>query len=272
MTRKSRIPGPAGGELASAIGGPVTAHRFRRNRYEPAKKRLGDILVAAGVLDGGQLATVLAHQRRWGGKLGQVAVGLRLATEQQVVSALAVRLDCPSIDLSALEPSPELEAALKLVPGDLALRHKVLPFGLDRSSLTVAMADPTNVVVTDELAFRASRRIRIAIAGEHEIVQAVRRLYFLEPVQAPAPPPSPVEARIPEREPQFEAGAPAAGEIELEVSPRQAAVLDALGRAGRGEGATSFEPSRLAAAVARLLVLKGVISDADLLAELAARQ
>lgn len=224
----------------------------------------------AGVLDGGQLETVLAHQRRWGGKLGQVAVGLKLATEQQVVSALAVRLDCPSIDLSALEPSPELEAALRLVPGDLALRHKVLPFALDGTSLTVAMADPSNVVVTDELAFRAGRRIRIAVAGEHEIVQAVRRLYFLVPVQAPAPPPARAEAHLPRPAPQAEAGAP--GEIELEVSPRQAAVLDALGRAGRGQGAESFEPTRLAAAVARLLVLKGVISDADLLAELAARQ
>jgi type IV pilus assembly protein PilB len=244
----------------------VTGQRFRRTRQDPVRKRLGEILVEARVLDGGQLETVLSHQRRWGGKLGQVVVGLRLATEQQVVSALAVRLDCPTVDLVALEPGPELEAALKVVPGDLALRHKVLPIRLDQSSLTVAMADPSNVVVTDELAFLAGRRVRTAIAGEHEIVLAVRRLYFLEPVQAP------VDARMPQRELQYEAEAPPAEDLELEVSPRQAAVLDALSRAGRGEAAAAFEPSRLAAAVARLLVLKGVISDLDLLAELAPRR
>jgi len=63
------------------------------------------MLVEAGVLDGRQLEEALAYQRRWGGKLGQVAVGLELATEQQVISALAARLACPTVNLAALKPA-----------------------------------------------------------------------------------------------------------------------------------------------------------------------
>ena len=253
-------------------GYPLRRNGCARNGYDPVRKRLGEILVEAGVLDGRQLQEALAYQRRWGGKLGQVAVGLELATEQQVISALAARLACPTVDLAALEPGPELEAALQVVPGDVALRHKILPFRLHPTFLAVAMADPSNVVVIDELAFRAGRRVRIAIAGEHEIVQSVRRLYFLEPVDLPAPGPTPLEIRIPQRELQYQAQPVPVGEVELEASPRQAAVVEALGRAGPGEGLEAFESSRLAAAVARLLLLKGIISELDLIAELAPRR
>lgn len=251
-------------------GYPLRRNGCARNGYDPVRKRLGEMLVEAGVLDGRQLQEALAYQRRWGGKLGQVAVGLELATEQQVISALAARLACPTVNLATLEPGPELEAALQVVPGDVALRHKILPFRLDPTFLAVAMADPSNVVVIDELAFRAGRRVRIAIAGEHEIVQSVRRLYFLEPVDLAAPGPTPLEIRIPQRELQYQPQP--VGEVELEASPRQAAVVEALGRAGAGEGLEAFESSRLAAAVARLLLLKGIISELDLIAELAPRR
>lgn len=253
-------------------GYPLRRNGCARNGHDPVRKRLGELLVEAGVLDGRQLEQALAYQRRWGGKLGQVAVGLELATEQQVISALAARLACPTVNLAALEPGPELEAALQVVPGHVALRHKILPFRLDPTFLAVAMADPSNVVVIDELAFRAGRRVRIAIAGEHEIVQSVRRLYFLEPVDLAAPGPTPLEIRIPQRELQYQAKPAPLGEVELEASPRQAAVVEALGRAGQGEGLEAFESSRLAAAVARLLLLKGIISDLDLIAELAPRR
>jgi type IV pilus assembly protein PilB len=252
----------------------VKGQRTGRHGSPAARKRLGEILVEAGVIDEHQLQVVLSHQRRWGGKLGQCVLGLKLATEAQIVQALASKLDCAIIDLRALEPSPALEAALRLVPGDLALRHKLLPIALEKGSLTVAMADPADLFVIDELAFRAGRRVNIVLAGEHEIVQAVRRLYFLEPAQRPeaieleaqALPPGGEPASL--AQPGHRDGGRSAVDPGRALSPRQAAVLGALAGTGKGAGAFDFEPSRLAAAVARLLVVKGVISDVDLLAEL----
>jgi type IV pilus assembly protein PilB len=143
-----------------------------------AKKRLGELLLESGVIDETQLQAALGHQRRWGMKLGQALLDLKLATEPQVVAALARKFGYESADLAVLQAGPLLEGALKLVPRDVAAKHTLLPLAADTNSITVAMADPTNIAVVDELSFRTGRRVRICIAGERELAAAIRRLYF----------------------------------------------------------------------------------------------
>jgi type IV pilus assembly protein PilB len=221
------------------------------------------MLLAAGVIDDMQLQSVLAHQRKWGGRIGQCLVTLRFASEAQVVRALASKLECPVFDVSTLAPGPALDAALALVPPDLALRHCLLPVAVDAGSLTVAMADPTNVAVVDELSFRVGRRIRALIAGEDEIRRAVRRLYHgEEDLPEPAPP-----AAAPA--PAAEAPPPLAPRVAAPAAARQAALLDALDRVARGERSALLEPERLVAALARLVLKKGIVGDVELMAELA---
>jgi type IV pilus assembly protein PilB len=111
-------------------------------------------------------------------KLGQALLDLKLATEPQVVAALARKFGYESADLAALQAGPLLEGALRLVPRDVAAKHTLLPLAADTNSITVAMADPTNIAVVDELSFRTGRRVRICIAGERELAAAIRRLYF----------------------------------------------------------------------------------------------
>src|SRR5512138_725998 len=127
------------------------------------RKRLGEMLIEAGVIDAGQLQTALAHQRKWGGKLGQALVDLKMATEPQIVSALSRKLGYEVVNVVALQRTPELEEALRMVPGEVALRHTVLPIAIDAGSLGVAMSDPSNIAVVDELSFRTGRRIKISL-------------------------------------------------------------------------------------------------------------
>ena len=154
----------------------MSTYGIRSGGAHLPRKRLGELLVEAGVIDAAQLRGALAHQRRSGGRLGQCLVALRLATEDQVVRALSSRLDCPVAVVSALRPGPDLAVALDLVPVDFAMRHKILPVAVDSACLTVAMADPTDVVAVDELSFRVGRRVRVTIAAESEITRAVHRL------------------------------------------------------------------------------------------------
>ncbi len=80
--------------------------------------------------------------------------------------------------VESVEFGPGLELALRLVPHEFAERNQLLPYAADTTSLWVAMADPTNMGVIDELAFRTGRNVKLSIAGDREIARAIRRLYL----------------------------------------------------------------------------------------------
>jgi len=144
----------------------------------PPRKRLGEILLEAGIIDGTQLQAALGHQRRWGGRIGQALIDLKMATEEQIVSTLATKLGFERAPVESVEYGPGLELALRLVPHEFAERNQLLPFAADPTHLWVAMADPTNMGVIDELAFRTGRNVKLSIAGDREIARAIRRLYL----------------------------------------------------------------------------------------------
>ena len=141
-----------------------------------AKKRIGEMLLEAGIIDETQLKAALGHQRQWGVRLGQALVDLKLATEADIVGALSVKYGFAVAELGALEPYA-LEQALKLLPREFALRNNVLPMAADTASITVAMSDPTNLAVVDEIRFRTGRKVKVCIGGDREVAEAVRRHY-----------------------------------------------------------------------------------------------
>jgi type IV pilus assembly protein PilB len=141
-----------------------------------AKKRLGELLIEAGAIDEAMLHSALGHQRRWGGKLGHALLDLKLTSEAAIVEALGRKLGFEVARLGALE-SIQLEAALKLVGKDFATRHGVFPMAADHHTLTVAMSDPTNLAISDELRFRTNKRVKVCIGGDREIAAAIRVHY-----------------------------------------------------------------------------------------------
>jgi len=140
------------------------------------KKRIGELLLEAGIIDETQLKAALGHQRQWGVRLGQALVDLKLASEADIVGALAVKYGFGVAELGALEPYA-LEQALKLLPREFAVRNNVFPMAADTASVTVAMSDPTNLAVVDEIRFRTGRKVRVCIGGDHEVADALKRHY-----------------------------------------------------------------------------------------------
>jgi type IV pilus assembly protein PilB len=138
------------------------------------------MLLEAGIIDAAQLQAALGHQRRWGGRLGQALVDLKITSEVQIVDALSRKLGYDPIRLAAVEYGPSLELALRLVPHEFAQRNVLLPYAADMGTIWVAMADPTNVALVDEIAFRTGRKVKVSLAGDREIADAVRRLYLME--------------------------------------------------------------------------------------------
>lgn len=140
-----------------------------------ARKKLGEILIEAGLATEAIIAAGLDEQRRWGGPLGRVMVDRGLLAEDALVKALSTQLRMPTVDVRTLQVPREV---LDLVPAELALAHNVLPVKLDGKSLDVAMGDPTNLAIIDELQIRAQLDVMPLIAGPRAIDTAIRRLYI----------------------------------------------------------------------------------------------
>jgi hypothetical protein len=139
-----------------------------------ARKKLGEMLVAAGVLEEQSLRMALNEQRRWGGTLGRILVDMKLIAESELVSTLSQQLGLPAVDLDELAIHPTV---LELVPGELAEQHGIIPFAQPMKFLDVAMTDPTNAGIVDELRIRTQLNIRPYLAGPKMIERALAKHY-----------------------------------------------------------------------------------------------
>ena len=137
-------------------------------------ERIGDLLVREGLITREQLQQALREQKSTGMRLGYVLVQLGLVQELEITKMLARQYRVPAIDLSRFEVD---EKIIKLIPGDVALKHNVLPLKREGRTLTVGMADPTNVSVLDDLKFITRYDIFPVIAGEYTLRTAIERYY-----------------------------------------------------------------------------------------------
>ena len=69
------------------------------------------------------------------------------------------------------------QQAVGLVPRDFAVKYNVFPLGADTSTLSIAMSDPSNLSVIDELRFRTGRRVKVCIGGDREVAAAIQAAY-----------------------------------------------------------------------------------------------
>jgi hypothetical protein len=139
-----------------------------------ARKKLGEMLIEAGVLDEARLRSALADQRRWGRSLGRTLVEMRLIAEDELVRVLALQLGIPAVDL---EKFTIPDSVTSLIPDELARQHQIVAFNQQMKFLDVAMVDPTNLGVTDELRIRTQMNIRPYLAGPRQIERALARYH-----------------------------------------------------------------------------------------------
>lgn len=139
-----------------------------------SRKRLGEILMVAGVLTEEQLKHALKAQQRWGGPLGTVLVQEGLVTEELLVRALSKQLNIPLVSLTGIEIDPHV---LKLVPIEVCKEFNVIGFQVQGKFLDVAMADPMNMGVLDELRIRTRLNVRPHLAAASEIEEITDRSY-----------------------------------------------------------------------------------------------
>jgi type IV pilus assembly protein PilB len=133
-------------------------------------RRLGDLLVAEGLITEAQLRQALGDQRGKADKLGSVLVRQGSITEEQLIGFLSRQYGIPSITLVNLEVDAE---TLRLVPPHIAKKYEVLPIKRIGGTLTLAMSDPTNVFALDDIAFMTNLQILPVVAPQAAIRKAL---------------------------------------------------------------------------------------------------
>ncbi len=136
--------------------------------------RLGDLLVQKRLISAAQLQTALDEQKNSGRKLGRVLIGMGVVTEEKILQLLAGQLQVPLVDLRQYQLEPKL--VLKM-PEQLARRFRALLLQEDADGFAVAMADPTDLFSYDELTRLLHRPIKIVLAREKDILDAIDLVY-----------------------------------------------------------------------------------------------
>ena len=139
-----------------------------------ASERLGDLLIKEGIISKEQLQKALQEQAQNGTRVGYNLVKLGFVQETEITKMLARQYRMPAVDLSKFEVDPRIA---KLIPSDLATKHLVLPLKRDGRTLTVAMADPTDLGILDDLKFITRYDIFPVIAGEYTLRNAIEKYY-----------------------------------------------------------------------------------------------
>ena len=148
------------------------------NSPAPHRRPLGQILIAQGVISEDQLRIALLEQMKSNQPVGKLLVSLGFITEATLRDALGESLGKKSIDLSHAIVDP---SALRLVPLELAKRHRLLPLDYDRTHhrMTVAISDVNDIVALDKLRSLTHDDLQIdtVLAGESEISRAIDQYY-----------------------------------------------------------------------------------------------
>lgn len=137
------------------------------------KERLSDFLVK-NVITKDQLDKALDIQRNKGGSLSRIIADQGFATEKQLMAGLGKHLGLPPIDLGKIKIQPEI---IELIPRSISVFYEAVPISKVGDMLTVAMADPLNVLAIDDLKVVTGCEIQPVISNTKDIQQAIDNYY-----------------------------------------------------------------------------------------------
>ena len=145
------------------------------------RKKFTDYLIEQKALSQEDLDKVLEVHKKKSGSLVELLIKLGYLKEAQLVGILSGYLSIPPVRVLNLKISPEI---LSLVPERIARDYQVLPIGKIGDTLTLAMGDPLNVLIIDDIKKITKCEVNPVIALFSEIKEAVTNCYVQEPAES----------------------------------------------------------------------------------------
>ncbi|MCH2170017.1 hypothetical protein MK489_04465 [Myxococcota bacterium] len=217
------------------------------NANQPQKPRkIGEFLIAEGVIDEGQLLAALAEQRQWGSRLGMTLVRLGFISEDQLIRTLGRQMGLATVRLEGKRIADEL---LAQVPLNIAEKHRCLPLflkdlgGVQR--LQMAVEDPADLAGLDELSFLLGNEIQPVLVAPSDLEDALRRHYR-----------------------EYSLVGMVNGSPELGAAPEAASEKPAEGVSATPSQTPVVEPAVMLRALVQLIVEKGIVEREELVERL----
>jgi type IV pilus assembly protein PilB len=138
------------------------------------EKKLGRMLVADQVITEDDLHSALDQTETMGVSLGRFLIEQGMASEWEMAAALGKQLNVPFITLSHYEIDSEV---LLSIPEDIVRKYKIVPVDKTGDTLTIALADPSNIYLLDEIRLLTRCQIIPVISFETDILQAIDKYY-----------------------------------------------------------------------------------------------
>ena len=136
--------------------------------------QIGEMLLRESLITREQLDKALKEQKQGGTRIGFSLVSSGAISETELTRLLSRQYRVPAVDLSEVEVD---EKILQLVPADFAGKHLLLPLRRVGRTLTVAMVNPTDLSVVDDLKFITRFDVDAVVAGEYSLRMAIDRYY-----------------------------------------------------------------------------------------------
>ena len=137
-------------------------------------KKLGEILVSSSLITSEQLLDALEYQKKSGLKLGQILIEKGYITEKQLLEFLSKQFSIKFIEISKIELNPDI---VSIIPESMAKRYSLIAISKENNVLSVAMVDPLNIVILDEVKLMTGYNVEPIFALEDDINNAIEKYY-----------------------------------------------------------------------------------------------
>ncbi|OIP97852.1 MAG: type IV-A pilus assembly ATPase PilB [Syntrophobacteraceae bacterium CG2_30_61_12] len=137
-------------------------------------KKIGELLISEGLLTAQQLNDALEQQRQNSERIGAILIRRGLIEEETLLEFLSRQFQLPTVDPARLEIGKQVQ---ELVPRNIVTKYQVVPFGVVGSVLHLALSDPGNLFVIDDVRFISRKNVRVHVATESSIRQVIEDLY-----------------------------------------------------------------------------------------------
>lgn len=138
------------------------------------QKKIGELLLQGGVITQEQLDRALEEQTQSGERIGVILTRLGYVTEETLFGFLAKQFHSPEVNLGKLSIPKDV---FTLIPVEIANKYLAVPFGLMGNTLNVAMSDPGNLFMIDDLRFLTRKNIQVHVAPESMIKKTLTQFY-----------------------------------------------------------------------------------------------